>query len=77
MRIVVVGVWPVIENVDGSEKFSGNDKQVSDVISIGWFTRFGSASENVCGIQCESLCDEVGGLEGFSRTCLEVGVEPK
>ena len=24
-----------------------------------------------------NLCDEVGGLKGFSRICLEVGVGPK
>ena len=30
-----------------------------------------------CVIQCGRCCDEVGGLKGFSRICLDVGVDPK
>ena len=37
----VVGVC-LIEGVEGSERVSINDKDVSDEISIGSFTKFGS-----------------------------------
>ena len=74
---VVDGVWPVTEGVDESDKVSGSDKEVSDEISIGSASKFGSTWKNNRVIQCGSLCDEVGGLKGFSGTCSEVGVEPK
>ena len=73
MRNVVDGVWPVTEGVDGSDIVSGSDKEVFEEISIGSFTSLGSPWENVWFIQCGSLCDEVGGLKGFSRICSEVG----
>ena len=76
MGKVVVLVWPVVEGVDRGERISGNDKEVFDVISIGSCTSFGSPFENVCVIQCWSLCDEVGELKGFAWICSEVGVEP-
>ena len=50
----------------GSERVSGNDKKKSDVISIGSFTSFGSPCEDVCVIQCGSLCVEVRELKGFA-----------
>ena len=55
------------EGVDGTERVSGNDKEVSDEKSMGAFTKFGSCWENVCVIRCGSLWDEVGGLKGFSQ----------
>ena len=48
---VVVGVWPV-EGVDGGDSDSGNDMEVTDVISIGLFTNFGSPCKNDCVIKC-------------------------
>ena len=30
------------EGIDGSDRVSGNDKEVSDVLSMGSFTKFGS-----------------------------------
>ena len=33
--IVVVGVWPVFECFDGSDKVSGNDKEAPDGIFYG------------------------------------------
>ena len=38
---IVIGVCLVVEGVDGSERISGRDK-VSDNISTGSFTNFGS-----------------------------------
>ena len=32
---------------------------------------------NACVLQCGIRCFDVGGLEGFSRFCLEFGVDPK
>ena len=48
------------EGVDGSDKVSGSDKEVSEVIYFGSFTTLGLPGENVLIIQCGSLCDEVG-----------------
>ena len=52
---------------------------MSDDMSIGSFTKFGSPSENVFIVQCGSPFDKMGGggLKGFSRSCSEVGVETK
>ena len=46
-------------------------------ISIGSFTKFGSPWVKACVIQCGRCCVEVGGLKGFSRICLDVGVDPE
>ena len=32
---------------------------------------------NACVTQCGRRSVDVGGLEGFSRFCLEIGVDPK
>ena len=61
MGNVIVGFGPVSESVDGSDRVFGNDKEVSDEISIGSFTKFGSPLKILYVNQCESLCDEVGG----------------
>ena len=74
---VVDGVWPVTEGVDGSDRISGNDKEVSDEMSMWSFTKFVSSWENVCVIQGGYFCDEVGGLKDFSQICSKVGIEPK
>ena len=72
----VVGVW-FIEGVEGSDRVSGNDNDVSDEISIGSLTKSGSTWVKACVIQCGWRCVEVGGLKGFSRICSDVGVDPK
>ena len=71
------GVCLVVESVDGSDRFSGSDKEVSDDKFAGSFTKFGSPWVNACAIQCGRRCDETGKLKGFSRICSEVGVDPK
>ena len=46
-----------VEGVDGSDSVSGNDKEVSDEISVGYFTTFVSHWEKTCCIQCGILGD--------------------
>ena len=64
---VVVRVLLILEGVEGSDEVSGNGKDVSDEISRGSFAKFGSPRR----------CVEVGGLKGFSRSCSDMGVDPK
>ena len=74
MGKVVVGVWFVVEKVDGSERVSGIDREVSDDRSLGSFTKFGSPWVKTCVIQ---YVEVGGGFKGFSRFFWEVGVDPK
>ena len=46
-----------VEGVDGNDRNSDNDKEVSDEISVGYFTKFDSHWENTCFIQWGILCD--------------------
>ena len=48
------------EGVDGRDNVSGNDKEESEEVSIGSFTRLVLARESVWFIRCGSLYDEVG-----------------
>ena len=73
---VVVEVWLVVEGVEGSDRVSGSDKMVSDEISFGSFTKFGSHCVKVCVNQCGRRCVEVRGLNGFSRTCSDDEIDP-
>ena len=67
----------MIEVVDGNDNVSCSDNEVSEESSTGSFTRLSSPWENVCVVQCESRCDDVRVLKGFSQICSKVGVEPK
>ena len=71
------GFRTVTEVNDGSDRVSGNDREVSDEIFVGSFTKLGSLWENLCEVQFGSLCDEMEGVKRFSRICSEVGVGPK
>ena len=63
---------------DGSDSVSGNDDGVvSEEMSIGSFTIFGSPCVCECVVQYGSRSVGLGGLKGFSRICSDVGVEPK
>ena len=70
----VVGVCLVVEGVEGSDRVSGIAKHLSDEISEGSFTKFGSPWVKGCVIQCGTRCVEVGGLKRFSRTFSDVGL---
>ena len=48
------------KGVDGRDNVSGNDKVVSEEVSIGSFTGLGSHCENFLIVLCGSLCDEIG-----------------
>ena len=74
--IVVCEIW-VKEGVEGGERVSGRDKDVSDEMSIGSFTKFGSPWVKACVIRNGRRPVVVGGLKGFSLICSDVGVEPK
>ena len=50
---------------------------MSDETPNGSFTKFGSLLVKACVIQYGSCSVVAGGLKGFSRTCSDVGVEPK
>ena len=65
------------EGVEGSERVSGSDKDVSDETFIGSFFKFGSPWVKACVIQNERCSVVAGGLKGFSLICSDVGVEPK
>ena len=68
----------LIDGVDGSESVSGNDDSVlSEEISIGSFTMFGSPCVYECVVQYGGLSVVFGGLKGFSRIGCDVAVEPK
>ena len=57
-------------------RVSGNDYSVvSEEISIGSFTMFGSPCVNECVVQYGGLSVVSGVLNGFSRICCDVGVE--
>ena len=64
---VVVGVWPVIEGVDGGDRVSSNHKKVLHEIFMVLIKKFGSPWENACVIQCGRRCVDLGELKGFSR----------
>ena len=65
----------VKEGVEGIERVSGSDKDVSDGASIGSFVEFGSPWVKACVIHYGRLV--AGGLKGFYLICSDVGVEPK
>ena len=65
------------EGVEGSERVSGSDKDVSDETSIGSFTKFGSPWVKACVIQNGRCSVVAGGLKGFSMICSDVGFEAK
>ena len=67
----------VREGVEGSERVSGSDKDVSDETSTGSFNKFGSPWVKACVIQNGRCSVVAGGLKGFSLICSDVGVEPK
>ena len=71
-------IW-LIDGVDGSDNVSGSDDDVvvSVEISIGSFIKFGSPCVNDCVVQYGSRKVWFWGLNGFSRICSDVGVEPK
>ena len=71
-------IW-LIDGVDGSDSVSGSDDDVvvSVEISIGSFIKFGSPCVNDCVVQYGSLDVWFWGLNGFSRICSDVDVEPK
>ena len=58
----------------GSDKVSGNDKDVSDEISIGSLNKFDSPWVKACVIQCGRRRIEVGGLKGLSRIVVKLFV---
>ena len=60
----------VREGVEGSERVSNSDKDVS-------FIKFGLPWVKACVIQNGRCSVVAGGLEGFSLICSGVGVEPK
>ena len=68
-----------LDGVDGSDNVSGSDEDVvvSVEISIGSLIKFGSPFVNECVVQYGSRDVWFVGLKGFSRICLDVGVEPK
>ena len=74
--VCVVGVWLIVEGVESSDGVSGSDKDVSDKIFMGSLTKFRSPCARDCVIQWVRRCVEVGGLNGFSRTCSDVRVDP-
>ena len=61
------------DNVSGSDE----DVVVSVEMSIGSLIKFGSPCVNECVVQYGSRDVWFVGLKGFSRTCSDVGVEPK
>ena len=63
---VVVGVWFVVERVEGGERISGTDREVSDDRSLGSFSKLGPPWVNTCVIQCGRRCFG-GGLKGFQE----------
>ena len=67
----------VKEGVEGSERVSGSDKDVSDETSIGSFIKFGSPWVTACVIQNGRCSVRAGGLKGFLLICSDVGVELK
>ena len=67
----------VKEGVEGSERISVSDKDVSDETSTGLFIKFGSPWVKACVIQNGRCSVVAGGLKGFSLICSDVGVEPK
>ena len=71
-------IW-LIDGVDGSDNVSGSDEDVvvSVEISIGSFTKFSSPCVNDVLSNMVVVMLGFGGLKGFSRICLDVGVEPK
>ena len=71
-------IW-LIDGVDGSDNVSGSDDDVvvSEEISIGSFTMFGSPCVYECVVQYGGLSVVSGGLKGFSRICCDVGVKPR
>ena len=77
---IVVCEIEVNEGVEGSERISVRDKNVSDETSIGSFikfVKFGSPWVKACVIQNGRCSVVAGGLKWFSLICSEVGVEPK
>ena len=66
-----------LEGVEGSERVFGSDRDISDEISLGSFTKFGSPYVKACIIQCGRCCVEIGGLKQFSRFCWDMRVDPK
>ena len=74
---IVVCEIGVKEGVEGSEKVSGSDKDVSDGTSIASFFKFGSPWLKACVIQNGRFYVVAGWLKGFSLICSDVGVEPK
>ena len=70
-------IW-LKDGVDGSESVSGRDDNVvSEEISIGLFTKFGSPWVFECVDQYGGRSVVSGGLKEFSRICSDVGVESK
>ena len=71
-------IW-LIDGVDGSDNVSGSDEDVvvSVEISIGSLIKFGSPCVNECVVQYGSRDVWFVELKGFSRSCSDVGVEPK
>ena len=67
----------VKEGVEGSERVSGSDKDVSDEISIGSFIKFGSPWVKASVIQKGRCSVVAGGLKGISLICSDIGIEPK
>ena len=65
----------VKEGVEGSERLSGSDKDVSNETFIGSFIKFGSLWVKACVIQNGRCSVVAGGLKGFSLICSDVGVE--
>ena len=54
----------MIEGVVGSDKVSGNEKELSDEMSIGSFTKLSPHSENVCNESTSKMFVPFGVLVG-------------
>ena len=66
------------DGVDGRESvFCRDDSVVSEGISIGSFTKFGSPGIFECEVQYGKRSVDSGGLKGFSRIYYNVEVEPR
>ena len=72
---VVVGVRLIVDGVEGRNRVSDSDREVSDEIHTGSITKFCSPWVNEYVIQCGRRCDEVGG--GGIKNTFIVGVDPK
>ena len=55
----------MIECAHVKNKVSGIDEELSELITIGSFTRLGSPWDFVWVIHCGRLCDEAGNLRDF------------